>query len=98
MQDVLELRDPEADGALSSDYMQQRRASFVSYGTFLEEYWPHFPQTLTKGLGGYLAQPKRVMDPDHTACLRSYVGIRRVHGYVHVKILTMCCHLCSTQA
>ncbi|KAI0369978.1 hypothetical protein BV20DRAFT_945276 [Pilatotrama ljubarskyi] len=51
IQDVLELRDPDvADGALSNDYMQQRRASFVSYGTFLEEYWSHFPQTLTKGL------------------------------------------------
>jgi hypothetical protein len=38
-------------GTSSSDYMQQRRASFVSYGTFLESYWNHFPQSLTKGLG-----------------------------------------------
>ncbi|KAH9855762.1 hypothetical protein C2E23DRAFT_548924 [Lenzites betulinus] len=51
MDDVLELRDPDAsNGTMSNDYMQQRRASFVSYGTFLEEYWAHFPQTLTKGL------------------------------------------------
>lgn len=39
----------------SSDYMQQRRASFVSYGTFLEAYWYHFPQSLTKGLGEIFA-------------------------------------------
>ena len=53
MRDALELQEePNArDTALSSDYMQQRRTNFVSYGTFLEEYWAHFPQTLTKGLG-----------------------------------------------
>lgn len=50
MQDVLELRDShDTDGAVSNDYMQQRRASFVSFGTFLEEYWSHFSGT--KGLG-----------------------------------------------
>ncbi|KAH9919768.1 uncharacterized protein BXZ73DRAFT_104876 [Epithele typhae] len=38
------------EDAVSNDYMQQRRDSFVSFGTFLEEYWSHFPQTLTKGL------------------------------------------------
>lgn len=37
--------------AVASDYMLQRRASFVSYGTFLQEYWPHLPQPLTKNLG-----------------------------------------------
>lgn len=51
VQDALDLQDPDGrDGALSNDYMQQRRAKFVSYGTFLEEYWSHFPQSLTKGL------------------------------------------------
>ncbi|OSX68101.1 hypothetical protein POSPLADRAFT_1128861 [Postia placenta MAD-698-R-SB12] len=35
---------------LSNDYMQQLRAAFVSYGVFLESYWPHFTQSLTKGL------------------------------------------------
>ncbi|KAI0935696.1 hypothetical protein AcV5_004043 [Taiwanofungus camphoratus] len=35
---------------LSNDYMQQRRAAFVSFGSFLESYWIHFPQSLTKGL------------------------------------------------
>ncbi|KAI9068145.1 hypothetical protein FKP32DRAFT_1672451 [Trametes sanguinea] len=46
--DILELRDPHAaDGSSSNDYMQQRRTSFVSYDTFLEEYWSHFSQ---KGL------------------------------------------------
>lgn len=52
MREALELQEPSArDTALSSDYMQQRRTHFVSYGTFLEEYWSHFPQSLTKGLG-----------------------------------------------
>ncbi|KAH9891312.1 hypothetical protein C8Q73DRAFT_119576 [Cubamyces lactineus] len=49
MQDVLEPRGPQdTDGVVSNDYMQQRRASFVSFGTFLEEYWSHFSGT--KGL------------------------------------------------
>ena len=52
IQDALELQDPNVRSTpLSNDYMQQQRTSFVSYGTFLEEYWSHFPQTLTKGLG-----------------------------------------------
>lgn len=25
--------------------------NFISYMTFLESYWPHFSQTLTKGIG-----------------------------------------------
>ena len=37
--------------ALSSEYMLQRRKSFVSFDIFREEYWAHFPQSLTKGLG-----------------------------------------------
>ena len=57
----LKVRSPDQpDGAtaspddgrnLSNDYMQQRRAAFVSYSIFLESYWTHFPQPLTKGLG-----------------------------------------------
>ncbi|KAI1785420.1 hypothetical protein LXA43DRAFT_132940 [Ganoderma leucocontextum] len=51
IQDALELQEPGGRNTpLSNDYMQQRRTSFVSYGTFLEEYWSHFPQALTKGL------------------------------------------------
>lgn len=34
--------------ASSSDYMQQFRRNFVSYGTFLTSYWDHLPQTLTR--------------------------------------------------
>ena len=37
--------------ALSSEYMLQRRKSFISFDVFREEYWTHFPQSLTKGLG-----------------------------------------------
>ena len=35
----------------SSDYMQQSRRGFVSYGEFLAAYWDHLPQTLTRALG-----------------------------------------------
>ena len=37
--------------ASSSDYMQQLRQNFVSYGVFLVSYWDHLPQTFTRGLG-----------------------------------------------
>ena len=36
---------------VASDYMLQRRDSFVSYGTFQQAYWPHLPQSLTKNFG-----------------------------------------------
>ena len=35
----------------SSDYMQQFRKNFVSYGEFLTSYWDHLPQTFTRALG-----------------------------------------------
>lgn len=38
-------------GTMSNDYMQRRRKAFVSYDTFLESYWAHFHQDLTRGLG-----------------------------------------------
>ncbi|KAH9992492.1 hypothetical protein BJV74DRAFT_397873 [Russula compacta] len=38
------------DRAVSSEYMLQRRKSFISFDVFREEYWGHFPQSLTKGL------------------------------------------------
>ena len=37
--------------AVSSEYMLKRRRSFISFDVFREEYWRHFPQSLTKGLG-----------------------------------------------
>ena len=40
---------------LSSEYMLQRRKSFISFDVFREEYWAHFPQPLTKGLGPHVA-------------------------------------------
>lgn len=43
--------DDTADpSTVASDYMLQRRDLFVSYGTFLQAYWPHLPQNLTKNL------------------------------------------------
>jgi len=35
----------------ASDYMQQFRRNFVSYGEFLTSYWDHLPQTFTRVLG-----------------------------------------------
>ena len=35
----------------SSDYMQQFRRNFVSYGLFLTSYWDHLPQAFTRALG-----------------------------------------------
>ena len=49
-QQAFGTQDSNARDGISNDYMQQRRTKFVSYGTFLEEYWSHFPQSLTKGL------------------------------------------------
>ena len=46
-----DLTGTDVEEPLSNDYMQRRRASFVSYGVFLDCYWPHFPQQLTKSLG-----------------------------------------------
>jgi hypothetical protein len=40
-----------SQSAPSSEYMLQRRNSFISFDVFREEYWAHFPQSLTKGLG-----------------------------------------------
>ena len=39
--------------AESSEYMLKRRKSFISFNVFREEYWVHFPQSLTKGLGPF---------------------------------------------
>jgi len=41
----------ESNEAVPSEYMLQRRRSFISFDVFREKYWGHFPQSLTKGLG-----------------------------------------------
>jgi len=40
-----------SENTSSSDYMQQFRRNFVSYGAFLASYWDHLPQTFTRVLG-----------------------------------------------
>ena len=40
-----------SENTSSSDYMQQSRTNFVSYGVFLASYWDRFPQTFTRVLG-----------------------------------------------
>ncbi|KZV61291.1 P-loop containing nucleoside triphosphate hydrolase protein [Peniophora sp. CONT] len=37
-------------GGGTSEYMLQRRTAFVSFDVFKDEYWPYFPQPLTKGI------------------------------------------------
>ncbi|KAI0089831.1 hypothetical protein BDY19DRAFT_992789 [Irpex rosettiformis] len=34
---------------IANSYIKQQRASFISYNTFLGDYWPHLPHHLTKG-------------------------------------------------
>jgi hypothetical protein len=42
----------EGSGIASlSDYMQQSRENFVSYGVFLSSYWENLPQSITRRLG-----------------------------------------------
>jgi hypothetical protein len=45
------LNSKTGNKAVSSEYMLQRRRSFISFDVFRDEYWGHFPQSLTKGLG-----------------------------------------------
>ncbi|KAH9971205.1 hypothetical protein BGW80DRAFT_1322645 [Lactifluus volemus] len=45
-----DMNNPRAQLAVSSEYMLQRRKSFISFDVFRHEYWAHFPQSLTKGL------------------------------------------------
>ncbi|KAI1785582.1 hypothetical protein LXA43DRAFT_1185708 [Ganoderma leucocontextum] len=76
--DALELQEPGGRNApLSNDYMQQRRTSFVSYGTFLEEYWSHFPQALTKGL-----DPTLVFSEFMGVIKGSELALDRSEGYL----------------
>lgn len=51
------VSEEDADAKVTSnEYMMQQRQSFVSYSTFLESYWNHFPKhhvgNLGKGIRG----------------------------------------------
>ena len=37
-----------------SDWCHPSSKSIVTFELFRDEYWPHFPQSLTKGLGTLL--------------------------------------------
>lgn len=51
-QSLLQIMAGTADAEGSSnESSQQHFTSFVSYDVFLNSYWKHFPQPLTKGLG-----------------------------------------------
>ncbi|KAI6022561.1 hypothetical protein EDC04DRAFT_334245 [Pisolithus marmoratus] len=55
--DILEADHPEAN-RIAKLFMQSHDPevldSFVSYNVFVNRYWPHFPQSLTKGLDPWL--------------------------------------------
>ncbi|GLB36677.1 putative uvrD-like helicase C-terminal domain [Lyophyllum shimeji] len=42
--------DFELEDGISNTKGNKKRRTFVSYDHFLQQYWPHFPQPLTKGL------------------------------------------------
>lgn len=63
-----------------SDYMQRERDRFVSYRVFMEHYWPHLPQPLTKGLGLFPAIASKFVQVSYSSCCRSFTGFQRVHG------------------
>ena len=53
-QSLLQIMAGVADAEISSKGdSQQHLTSFVSYDVFLNSYWKHFPQPLTKGLGAF---------------------------------------------
>jgi len=39
-------------GSDDDDIKFSKKSNLISYSTFLEAYWPHFTQSLKKGLGG----------------------------------------------
>ncbi|KAG7086906.1 hypothetical protein E1B28_002824 [Marasmius oreades] len=43
-------RPVQPPGALPSDAVEQSTGVLITYEVFLERYWPHFSQSLTKGL------------------------------------------------
>ncbi|KAI0321916.1 hypothetical protein OF83DRAFT_135754 [Amylostereum chailletii] len=49
-QDLSPATSPTQGPNVTSEYMLQKRQSFVSFDVFRDEYWQHFPQPLTKGL------------------------------------------------
>lgn len=52
IQDAIELRGSSSKSeGWTSDRIQKHRESFISERVFCTEYWPHFPQGLSKNLG-----------------------------------------------
>jgi hypothetical protein len=66
----------------SSEYMLRRRMSFISFDVFRAEYWAHFPQSLTKGLGPFRlaafanhCEPNFVLQTSHLYLANSWVRV-----------------------
>jgi hypothetical protein len=59
---------------------QRQRGSMMSYEIFRQIYWPHFPQSLIKGLGTFsIAYAFRFsLVTAHSS--RSFISIQRVYG------------------
>jgi hypothetical protein len=75
--------------SVSSEYMLQRRKSFISFDVFREEYWAHFPQPLTKGLGlpDLHSFEATLIDISFVQTFRSYSA----SSWVKIT-LQSCCH------
>jgi hypothetical protein len=54
--DILDGDDPESFQGVARFFKKtddiNAQDLFVTYETFARTYWPHFPQSLTKNLGG----------------------------------------------
>lgn len=72
------ILDETAD--LSCDYMERRKAAFVSYDVFLSSYWAHFPEPLRKRLGILSPRQPHKSPLISMASHRSSSGFRRVYG------------------
>lgn len=53
----------------------------ITYMVFLESYWPHFSQSLTKGLGMFPPPPRRTIPFTRAFHYRPFLGFQRIHGF-----------------
>lgn len=74
--------------------LRHRQTSHVSYDVFLTSYWPHFPQSLVKGLGMPVIVPVKqrsemVASVDPALVFNEFMGqfIQTHHFYVLITSL-----------
>ncbi|KAH9172883.1 hypothetical protein EDB89DRAFT_1962838 [Lactarius sanguifluus] len=72
---VTEIELGAGQQAESSEYMLQRRKSFISFDVFREEYWAHFPQSLTKNIGVIKGSEMTLDSETHFLDYETYVNL-----------------------